>query len=187
MKLCTLTTLSFIAITSMAVGAQELPQLPEPEKEHQWLQQFVGEWTTKSKADMGPDLPPMECEGSISSRMVGGFWVLNEMKGDMAGTPMVGMQTVGYDSAKKKYVGTWVDSMVNHMWHYEGSVDATGKILTLEAEGPNFMAGGKLTKFQDIYEFKSADEIVIASTMLGEDGKWITFMTGTAKRKAKKS
>ena len=182
MKLCTLSMLSLIIISTAAVQAQQLPQLPGPEKEHQWLHQFVGEWSTKSKADMGPGQPPMECEGSISSRMIGGLWVLNEMKGDMAGTSVVGIQTVGYDPAKKKYVGTWVDSMVNHMWRYEGTVDATGKILTLEAEGPNFMAGGKLTKFQDIYEFKSADEIAISSTMLGEDGKWITFMTGTAKR-----
>ncbi len=185
MKLCTLSMLSLIVITTAAVHAQELPQLPGPEKEHQWLAQFVGEWSTKSRADMGPGQPAMECEGSISSRMIGGFWVLNEVKGDMAGTEMVGIQTVGYDPAKKKYVGTWVDSMVNHMWRYEGTVDATGKIFTLEAEGPNFMAEGKLTKFQDIYEFKSADEMALSSRMLGDDGKWITFMTGTAKRKNK--
>lgn len=168
-----------------AIQAQEEPQIPSLEKEHQWLRQFVGQWSTNSKADMGPGKPAMECEGSISSRMIGGFWVLNEMKADLAGTPMVGIQTVGYDPAKKKYVGTWVDSMANHLWRYEGTVDKSGKILTLEAEGPNFTAEGKLTKYQDIYEFKSADEIAIFSKMLGDDGKWITFMTGTAKRKKK--
>ncbi len=96
---------------------------------------------------------------------------------------MVGVQTIGYDAAKKKYVGTWVDSMTDFMWKYEGSVDKSGKILTLEAEGPNFASPGKLTKFQDIYEFKSADVIAITSKMLGDDGKWVTFMSGSANRK----
>lgn len=183
MMILNLSALAILAITATAVQAQEQPQFPGPEKEHQWLQQFVGEWSTTSKVKMGPGQPPMECEGSISSRMVGGLWVVNEMKAEMAGHSVVGLQTVGFDPAKNKYVGTWVDSMVNHLWHYEGTVDPTGKILTLDAEGPNFMAESKLTRFQDVYEFKSADEIAISSRMLDDEGKWITFMTGTAKRK----
>ena len=124
----------------------------------------------------------MESSGTISSRMIGGLWVINEMKGDLAGTTVIGIQTIGFDPSKQKYVGTWVDSMSNHMWHYEGTLDETGKILTLQAEGPNMMADGKLAKFEDEYEFKSADEIAISSRMLGDDGKWITFLTGVAKR-----
>ena len=72
--------------------------------------------------------------------------------------------------------------MTAFMWQYEGSVDPSGRVLTLEADGPNFTGNGKLTKYQDIYEFKSADAILMTSTMLGEDGKWVTFMSGTAKR-----
>ncbi len=110
--------------------------MPKPTPEHVWLEKFVGDWSTDSKGTMGPDQPPMECKGSLNSRKLGGFWVLNEMKGDMAGAPMTGVQTIGYDENKKKYVGTWVDSMTNFMWKYEGTVDKTGKILTLEADGP---------------------------------------------------
>ena len=95
---------------------------------------------------------------------------------------MTAVQMIGYDSEKKKYVGTWVDSMMNHMWRYEGSVDDSGKTLTLEAEGPNFMAAGKTTKFRDAYEFKSKDHIVATSSMLTDDGKWVTFMTGQVRR-----
>ena len=95
---------------------------------------------------------------------------------------MTGIQTIGYDEGNKKYVGTWVDSMTAFMWQYVGNVDPSGKVLTLNADGPNFMDGGKLTKFQDIYEFKSADEILMRSRMLGTDGKWVTFMSGSAKR-----
>lgn len=171
-----------LGLLCATASAQQQPELPGPEKEHQWLQKFVGEWTTTSKGSMGPDQPPMECTGTIKSRMIGGFWVVNEMKSTVQGAPMQGLQTIGYDAAKKKYVGTWVDSMMNHMWHYEGTVDESGKTLTLEAEGPNFMAGGKLTKFRDAYEFKTPDHVIVTSSMLGEAGKWITFMTGDSKR-----
>lgn len=165
-----------------SLSAQEMPEFPKPTKEHEWLQQFVGEWKSNSKCEAGPDMPAMECSGKISSRMLGGFWVINEMTSDLPGMSMMGIQKIGYDPTKKKYVGTWVDSMTSHLWIYEGTVDETGKILTLEAEGPNFMAGGEMAKFQDIYEFKSKDELAITSRMLGPDNKWIIFMQGTGKR-----
>ena len=44
------------------------------------------------------------------------------------------------------------------------------------------MLEGELAKFEDQYEFKSANEIAISSRMLGDDAKWVTFMTGVAKR-----
>jgi hypothetical protein len=112
-----------------------------------------------------------------------GDWVVSENRGETGGTSMTAIQTIGYDPEKKKYVGTWVDSMTTFIWKYEGTVDESGKTLTLEAEGPNFMAAGKLAKFRDAYEFKSKDHIVATSSMQGEDGKWVTFMTGNLRRK----
>lgn len=147
------------------------------------LKRFVGEWETTAEAPAGPGQPAMKCTGTISAKMLGGFWVVAEMETQMMDTKVNAVQTIGYDPKTEKYTGTWVDSMLNHMWKYEGSVDKTGKILTLEAEGPNFMQGGKLAKFRDVYEFQSKDKIKTTSMMQGEDGKWITFMTGTAKRK----
>ena len=157
--------------------------MPAPQEEHKWLEKFVGEWESESKGSMGEGQPPMECKGSMSSRMLGGFWVVSDMKADMMGTTMQGVQTIGYDAEKKLYVGTWVDSMFGHMWHYEGQVDEKGTTLTLEAEGPNFMEAGKTTKFRDIYEFKSDDHIVATSKMQTSDGQWVTFMVGQVHRK----
>lgn len=174
---------SMLAVLCESAIAQEQPEFPGPEKEHQWLHKFVGEWTTNSKSSMGPDKPPMECSGTIESRMIGDFWVVNEMQSTVEGTSMRGLQAIGYDPAKKKYIGTWVDSMMNHLWLYEGTVDESGNKLTLEAEGPNFMADGEVTRFRDAYEFRTPDHIIVTSSMLGEDDKWITFMTGESHRK----
>jgi hypothetical protein len=161
---------------------QQPPQFPGPEKQHEWLKQFVGQWESESEAVAAPGQPSTKCKGTMNSRMLGEFWIVSEVSGDMDGVMMKAIQTIGYDPAKKKYIGTWVDSMLNHLWHYEGTVDDSGKIMTLEAEGPNFMADGKLTKFRDVYEFKSKDHIVATSSARGEDGKWVTFMTGHFRR-----
>ena len=100
----------------------------------------------------------------MTCRSLGGFWIVNEIENDMMGTTLHGLQTIGYDTDKQKYIGTWVDSILSYMWKYEGTVDESGKILTLEAEGPNYMAEGEMAKFRDVYEFKSKDKIIATSS-----------------------
>lgn len=172
-----------LLLATSQVAAQETPQVPPPQKEHEWLKQFVGEWVSESEVKFSPDQPAAKCQGTMKSQMLGGFWLMNEATVDMLGDEVHAVQSIGYDPEKKKYVGTWVDSMSSHMWKYEGTVDDTGKILTLEAEGPSFAGDGKMAKYRDSYEFKSKDHIVATSSVLGEDGKWITFITGDVRRK----
>jgi hypothetical protein len=174
--------LSLVLVVPSPFAAQEGPKTPEPAKEHAWLEQFVGQWETEAEGSMGPDQPTMKCTGTIRSRKLGDFWIVSEANTEMLGTSISAVQTIGYDAKAKKYIGTWVDSALDHMWKYDGQVDPSGKTLTLEAEGPNFIAEGKTTKFRDTYEFKSKDHFVITSSMLTDDGKWITFMTGNARR-----
>jgi hypothetical protein len=175
--------ISTVLVMVCSVGAQQPPQFPQPTKEHELLKKFVGEWESTAEAVAGPNMPAMTCKGRSTGKMLGGFWVVIEGETDMMGMKVKALQTIGYDPEKKKYVGTWVDSMVNHKWDYDGTVDADGKKLTFLAEGPNFMADGKMTKFRDTYEFKSPDHIEVTSSMLAEDGKWVRFMTGQIKRK----
>jgi hypothetical protein len=168
-------------ISSSSLVAQP-PANQGPTKEHEWLNQFIGQWTSQSEATIKPGQAPMTTKGRMSSRMLGKLWVVSDVSFDMDGTLMSAIQTIGYDPAKKKYVGTWVDSMMNHLWQYEGSVDETGKILTLEAEGPDLTSPDRTTTFRDAYEFKSRDHIVVTSSALNEEGKWVTFMTGDMRR-----
>ncbi len=121
--------------------AQESPKPAGPVKEHEWLKQLLGNWDMESEMVMEPGQPPMKSKGTESVRAIGDFWIISEIKSDTPmGFPMSALMTLGFDPQKKKYVGTWVDSMMNHLWTYTGTVDATGKILTLESEGPNMMS-----------------------------------------------
>ncbi|QDT31915.1 hypothetical protein Mal48_11530 [Thalassoglobus polymorphus] len=104
-----------VSMSAIDLAAQEL-NFPMPKKEHEWLDQFTGEWDSMSKSVATANYPAMQCSGTLKSRMVGGFWVLNEMTVDTGGLQVIGIQTIGYSEEKKKYVGTWIDSMTNHMW-----------------------------------------------------------------------
>jgi Protein of unknown function (DUF1579) len=157
----------------------------EPQKEHKWLQKLIGEWTYETDATMGPDKPPEKYKGTESVRSLGGLWILAEGQGEMPGGGVATtMLTLGYDPQKKRYVGTWIGSMMTYLWVYEGgTLDANEKVLTLEAEGPDMAAEGKLAKYKDVIEFKSDDHRVLTSHMLGNDGKWQELMTANYRRK----
>ncbi len=172
-----------LLVAATLLPAQESPKPATPEKEHEWLAQLVGQWDTEGEANLGPGIPPVKCTGTSSDRMVGDLWIVSEQKMAVSEPPMSGIMTIGYDPARKKFVGTWIDSMTAHLWKYEGSLDAAGKVLTLEAEGPNPMAPGKMAKFRDAIEVKSKDYKVLTSSMQGDDGKWTTFMTMNYRRK----
>lgn len=163
---------------------QEFEMNAQPQKEHQWLQKLVGEWTYESEASMGPDKPPEVCRGSESVRSLGGLWILGEGQGEMpGGAPATTLITLGYDPQKKRFVGTFVGSMMTNLWVYDGELDETERVLTLNTEGPDFTQPGKTSKYKDVVEFKSDDHRVLSSHALGEDGQWHQFMTANYRRK----
>lgn len=150
----------------------------EPQNEHRWLQKLVGEWTYEQECSMDPDKPPGKFKGSECVRSLGGFWVVCEARGDMPGGEMANtLMTLGYDSGKKRYVGTWVGSMMSHMWVYDGYLDSEGKVLTLETEGPDCIHEGKLAQDKDVIEFNNDDHRVWTSYRLDNGGNWRQFMT----------
>jgi hypothetical protein len=156
----------------------------EPQKEHQWLEKLVGEWTSEMEASMAPDKPPEKFVGTDSGRSIGGVWVALEGRGPMpGGGTAITIMTLGYDPTKKKYVGTFIGSMMTYLWVYEGELDASGKKLVLNAEGPHFVEAGKMAKYRDTIEFLSDDHRTLTSHMLGDDGQWNHFMTAHYRRK----
>lgn len=172
-----------LGVCSGSTWAENMPEMPKPTPEHAWLQQFVGDWDAVTDAFMEPGKPPVQTAGTESIRPLGGFWTVSEIKSTMMDQPFTGNMTLGYDTDKKKFVGTWVDSMTGRLWQYEGTVDPTGKILTLESEGTCPMKPGKLIRFKEVLEMQGKDDKLFTSFMQGEDGNWVTMMTSRAHRK----
>lgn len=151
----------------------------EPQKEHAWLEQLVGDWASECEMSMAPDEPPVVMKGKESVRSLGGLWTIGDGEGDVPGGG-VGrtVMTLGYDPKKGTYIGTFVGSMMTHLWNYtSGSVDAAGRVLTLDAEGPGMDGDGTIAKYKDAIEFVSKDHRILTSRILGEDGQWNQIMT----------
>jgi Protein of unknown function (DUF1579) len=159
---------------------------PEPQREHRWLEGLVGEWTYESEPCAVPGQEPAKFTGSESVRSLGGLWVVGHGKGDMPGGATARtMITLGFDPERKRFVGTWVGSMMANMWVYDGDLDASGKVLTLNTTGPSFDGSGKTAKYQDVITIKDADNRTLTSRVQGDDGKWTEFMSANYRRRGK--
>jgi predicted enzyme related to lactoylglutathione lyase len=184
-KLLASAVLTLLTVAGICRAADPpIPEMPKPVKDHEWLKNLVGEWDCECEIFMEPGKPPVKAKSSESARMLGGFWVLTDGKGEIMGMPMMSQMTLGYDPDKKKFVGTWVDNMSSYLWHYTGSLDADGKKLTLDAEGPCPMAPGKMSKFKETIELKGKDQKSFTSQILGDDGKWTVMVKSNSRRKA---
>lgn len=99
------------------------------------------------------------------------------------GKPARTVMTLGYDPAKKRFVGTFIGSMMTNLWVYEGELDVAGKVLTLDAEGPSFADPTKTAKYKDAIEIVSPDHRILTSRFQGDDGQRHQLMTVHYRRK----
>lgn len=159
--------------------------MPKPQAEHKWLMQLVGEWEFENECVMGPNGEKAKSSGREVVRAIGDLWVLGEMTGQMPGPDggeMTGIITLGFDPQSNRFIGSWIGSPMTHMFIYNGTRDASGKVLTLDCEGPSFMEPGKLARYQDIVEIRSPNERRLSSQFQDAQGKWHKFMDGVYKR-----
>jgi len=145
----------------------------EPQQQHSWLKQIVGEWELEHYVENGEK---KDGDWAETVRMIGDLWVAVEGRGSMPdGDPVTTLMTVGYDPEKERFVGSWVGSMMTKLWTYEGEVDDSGRILTLSSEGPDFENPDRVGQYHDIMEF-DGDRRIFRSEYLGKDGTWKEMM-----------
>ncbi len=159
----------------LAPVALAQPPQPKPGPEHALLKRLEGTWEATVKGRE-------ESKGTMTYKMMlGGLWLVSDYQGEFMGQKFQGKGLETYDTAKKKYVGIWVDSMSTALMTYEGNFDKDGKVLTMTGEGPG--EDGKPTKFKMVSEMKDKDTMVFTMSSPGKDGKEHTMMTITYKRK----
>ena len=148
----------------------------KPVAEHEWLQRLVGDWTMTSS--MGDD---DHGTGRETVRAIGPLWVqcvgIAQMPGDGPEGEMV--LTLGYDLAQKKYVGTWLGSMMSRLWVYD--ITRQGDELIMASEGPA-MTGEGTCRYRDIITWKDADTREFSGWSEQPDGTWSRFMIATYRR-----
>ena len=164
--------------------AREGPIKSKLHKQHRWLKRLLGDWSHEMEANMGPDKPPARFKGTERVRAIGDLWIVAEGR---CPTPRGGtatmILTLGYDPATKRFVGTWIGSMMSHLWIYDGALSRDGTTLTLNTVGPNIALKGKTAAYREVIRFKNRNHRVFTSSMRDQRGKWIKFVTAHHRRK----
>lgn len=123
-------------------GHEMAAAMPGPEHAH--LQKMVGKWKASNKMMMGEGAAPMVSEGTEEIMSIcNGMFISTAYKSG-APMPFEGHGIEGFDTMKKRYVGTWVDSMGSGVYSYEGSMDAKG-VMTYTMVGPDPATGKSMT------------------------------------------
>lgn len=167
---------------SLSAGAAKpkLGQEVKPGPEHAIFKDWAGGWDAAISAG-GAD-----SKGSVSAKVgLNGLWLLDELKSEIGGMPFEGRGALSYDSAKKKYIHVWIDSMSTSPMISEGTYDKATKTLTLDGT----MAGpdGMTMKVRQVTVTKDADTREFTLSALGPDGAPTEMIKVTYKRQPKKT
>ncbi len=124
------------AVSLFLMNSTAAAQAPGLSEEHKMLARQVGRWDADMEyLDFETGKPARSKGVSIRRQPLGGFWLIDSFQAEMMGMLFKGMGTTGYDPAKKKLVGTWVDSMTPSLLVVEGSWDKERKVMTLSGMG----------------------------------------------------
>ncbi len=165
-----LLVLSATAMAAAQAGGQQMPPTPKPGPEHAVLQMDVGTWDAVVEVTPGPGAPATTSKGvEVNTMGCGGLCLVTDFKGDVMGTPFHGHGVATWDPAKKKYVGSWTDSMSTGLALGESTYDPAAKKWTGWMEGPDMT--GKVTKSRSVVEWRDASTRVFTLFSPGPDGK----------------
>lgn len=153
------------------VAAAQMPPMPKPGPEHQVLAMDAGTWDAVVETMQAPGGPTMTSKGSeIGTVGCGGLCLVTDFNAElMPGMPFSGRGMTTYDPAKKKYVGSWTDSMSAGLLLSEGIYDPAAKTVTSWMEGPDMT--GAVVKSKSVTQHTDADHRVMTMYMTGPDGK----------------
>lgn len=168
------------------VGTQAMMEvyrkLGTPGAPHKKLAKLEGAWSTKTRAWMDPDKPPMEGTGTCKQKMVlDGRYLQQEYKGKMMGSPFTGINLIGYDNHTKKYMSTWIDSMSTGIYYFEGTASADGKTITQECSYDDPVRGPMV--WRSVTKIVNANTVQYEMYLTPKGGKEEKMMEMTVTRK----
>jgi hypothetical protein len=166
---------------AVVAAAQEMPPLPQPGPAHAVFKDIAGTWEARVETFMGPG-EPMVSTGVEKNRVgCGGLCLISDFEGSFMGTDFEGHGTETWDTGKKRYVGSWTDSMSTGLTLSESTYDPATKTMTGWMEGPDLT--GNVTKMKSVTTIKDADTHITEMHNIGADGSETLGMRITYTRK----
>lgn len=165
-----------LAVVTFVAGvvhaaAQQAPPMPKPGPEHEVLKMDVGTWDAAVESFQGPGQPPAKSKGvEVNTIGCGGLCLITDFKGElMPGVSFQGHGVATWDAPKKKYRGSWTDSMSQGLAIAESTWDAEAKKSTGTMEGPGMT--GEVVKMRTVVEYPTPTTRVMTAFGPGPDGK----------------
>jgi hypothetical protein len=153
-----------------SVDARQEPPMAKPGPEHQLFKMDEGVWDATVEITQGPGVGPMTWKGAETNTVgCGGLCLISDFTADMsAGMTFKGHGLLTWDPARKKYIGSWVDSMSGGLMMTEAVWDPTARKFEATMEGPD--ASGNVVKSRSVSEYKG-DMRMMTAYAPGPDGK----------------
>jgi hypothetical protein len=172
-RIFSLTTLVIALLVFSVQSVASAEDYTKPTKEHEAMAEDVGKWDADVSMWMSPDAEPMKSKAVETNEMMGKLWLISKFEGDFGGEKFEGASATGYDPVKKKFVGTWVDTMSPFPMSLEGEYDEGSKTLTMMGEGTDHMTG-KPCKMKMVTKYAGDDKKTFTMYGEGKDGgeKW---------------
>lgn len=170
----TVASIAAVAGSSANLGARVQPEMPDPQEmakqmeawlattkvgpQHEYLKQAVGTFDMTLRTFWGPE--PIVTKGkSVRTLEMDGRYVLDRAEfemmmpdpanmAEMKTRKISGLGITGYDNVRKQYWSIWLDSMGSAPMVMRGSLDQTGKVMSMFGQMDEPMTGeiGKTVK-----------------------------------------
>ena len=166
-----------------ALAAAQAPPMPTAGPEHALLKEDVGSWDASIEVLMpgAPAMPPSKGV-EVNAMSCNGMCLVTDFKGEMMGVPFQGHGVSTWDPAKKKYIGSWSDSMAPGLALSEATWDGAKKTMNGTMAAPDGQ-GGTAT-MRSTVQYTADGKRVFSMFMAGPDGKEMPTMRITyTKRK----
>lgn len=148
----------------------------QPIKEHQWLQNLIGEWRIENEMSMEPGGEKMKSTGTSSVKSLDGLWAFSENKEAMPnGQAVTSYWALGYDVTFKKYQACIIMSASSHLWKYDGTLSSSGTTMTLDCVGPAMTEEPGTALYREVIELIDKNHRTHTSYSQDEDGSWQEF------------
>ena len=94
------------------------------------LRNRVGTWQVEARLQLQPGAAPITISARAESKLVGGRWLVTELRAaDMDGPGFEGVGVNGYDAARGRYVGFWIDGTRGQAIAVEGDYDPAARVF----------------------------------------------------------
>ena len=148
-----------------------------PGKEHENLKPMAGTFDAEVTMQMDPTAPPMTSKGKTVNELIfDGRFVKSEYAGDFMGSPFKGINLLGFDKLKEKYISLWTDSMSTGVMMSEGTSDDGGKTITFKGDYDCPVTHTK-KQMKQVVKIEGDDAHTIEMYDIGTDGKEFKSMT----------